>query len=41
MKDEVKEVKDWVGYDAERNEGVRARFASNPNQDQDDKLIAT
>jgi AAA+ superfamily predicted ATPase len=34
MKDEVKEVMDWVGYDPERNEGVRARFASNPNRDE-------
>lgn len=32
MVDEVKEVIEWVGYDAERNEGVRARFASNPNR---------
>lgn len=32
MVDEVKEVIEWVGYDKERNEGVRARFASNPNR---------
>ena len=32
MVDEVKEVMDWVGFDADRNEGIRARFASNPNR---------
>jgi AAA+ superfamily predicted ATPase len=32
MADEVKEVMEWVGFDPERNEGVRARFASNPNR---------
>jgi len=32
MVDEVKEVIDWVGYDPEKNEGIRARFASNPNK---------
>jgi SpoVK/Ycf46/Vps4 family AAA+-type ATPase len=28
MGDELKEVLDWVGYDPDMNEGVRARFAS-------------
>jgi SpoVK/Ycf46/Vps4 family AAA+-type ATPase len=32
MVDEVKEVIEWVGYDPERDEGVRARFASKPNR---------
>ena len=32
MVDEVKEVIEWVGYDPERDEGIRARFASNPNK---------
>ena len=35
MVDEVKEVIDWVGYDPEKNEGIRARFASNPNKEGD------
>lgn len=29
MVDELKEVLDWVGYDSEIGEGIRARFASN------------
>lgn len=29
MVDELKEVLDWVGWDPEQNEGIRARFASN------------
>lgn len=32
MVDEVKEVIDWVGYDPEKNEGIRARYASAPNK---------
>ena len=32
MTDEVQELISWVGYDPEKNEGVRARFASNPNK---------
>jgi SpoVK/Ycf46/Vps4 family AAA+-type ATPase len=32
MVDEVKEVIDWVGYDPEKNEGIRARFAASPNK---------
>jgi SpoVK/Ycf46/Vps4 family AAA+-type ATPase len=32
MADEVKEVIEWVGYDEEINEGIRARFASNPDR---------
>lgn len=27
MTDEIKEILDWVGYDPERDEGVKARFA--------------
>ncbi len=30
MIDEVKEVLDWVGYDKDADEGIRARFASKP-----------
>lgn len=30
MVDEVKEVLEWVGYDPEADDGVRARFASKP-----------
>jgi SpoVK/Ycf46/Vps4 family AAA+-type ATPase len=33
MVDEVKEVIDWVGFDPEKNEGIRARFAGNPNRE--------
>lgn len=32
MADEVKEVMAWVGFDVEKNEGVRARFASEPDR---------
>ena len=32
MVDEVQEVISWVGYDPEKNEGIRARFAANPNK---------
>lgn len=32
MTDEVKEVIEWVGFDPDQNEGIRARFASNPNR---------
>lgn len=32
MTDEVKEVIDWVGFDPEKNEGIRARFAGNPTE---------
>lgn len=28
MVDELKEITDWVGYDEENNEGIRARFSS-------------
>ncbi len=37
MVDEIKETLDWVGFDAEVDDGVRARFASNPSM-QDRKL---
>ena len=30
MADEVKQLVDWVGYDEESDDGIRARFASNP-----------
>jgi len=29
MNDEIKEILDWVGYDAEADDGIRARLASN------------
>ena len=32
MADEVREIVDWVGYDAEANDGIRARFASAPDR---------
>jgi AAA+ superfamily predicted ATPase len=32
MGDEVREIMAWIGFDPERNEGVRARYASNPNR---------
>jgi SpoVK/Ycf46/Vps4 family AAA+-type ATPase len=33
MKDEIDKILNWVGYDPERDEGVRARFASDANAD--------
>lgn len=32
MNDEVKEIVDWVGYDADADDGIRAHFASKPNR---------
>ena len=32
MTDEVKEILEWVGYDAEANDGIRAKFASAPDR---------
>jgi len=32
MTDDVREILDWVGYDAEANDGVRAKFASAPDR---------
>jgi SpoVK/Ycf46/Vps4 family AAA+-type ATPase len=32
MTDEVREVLDWVGFDPEVNDGIRARFASSPDR---------
>lgn len=32
MVDEVKEIVDWVGYDPDCDDGIRARYASNPNR---------
>jgi AAA+ superfamily predicted ATPase len=32
MTDEVKEITDWVGFDAEADDGIKARFASKPNR---------
>jgi AAA+ superfamily predicted ATPase len=32
MVDEVKELTDWVGWDPDAKEGIRARFASNPGK---------
>lgn len=29
MSDEIKEILDWVGYDPEKDDGIRARLASN------------
>ncbi len=32
MEDELRTVKEWVGYDPEANDGIRARYASEPPQ---------
>ena len=32
MTDEVREILEWVGYDEEANDGIRARFASAPDR---------
>jgi hypothetical protein len=32
MVDELRSVIDWVGYDPDLNEGIRARFAAEPNR---------
>ncbi len=32
MTDEVKEITEWVGFDAEADDGIKARFASKPNR---------
>lgn len=32
MKDEVQAVLDWIGFDHEKNEGIRARFAAEPGR---------
>ena len=32
MLDEVKEITDWIGFDPEINDGIRARYASKPNK---------
>jgi SpoVK/Ycf46/Vps4 family AAA+-type ATPase len=32
MADEVKEIVEWVGYDPDANDGIRARFASKPDR---------
>ncbi len=32
MVDEVKEIVEWVGYDPNCDDGIRARYASNPNR---------
>jgi SpoVK/Ycf46/Vps4 family AAA+-type ATPase len=34
MTDEIKEILDWVGYDAEVDDGIRARLASNHRSEQ-------
>jgi len=31
MADEIKETLDWIGYDKGVDDGIRARFAANPN----------
>jgi len=33
MTDEIKEVVDWVGYDEDVDDGIRARYASDPRHD--------
>ncbi len=35
MTDEVKEITEWVGFDTEADDGVKARFASKPNRGKD------
>lgn len=32
MTDEVREIVDWVGYDSEADDGIKAHFASKPNR---------
>ena len=32
MTDEVKEITEWVGFDNEADDGIKARFASKPNR---------
>jgi SpoVK/Ycf46/Vps4 family AAA+-type ATPase len=32
MTDEVKEITDWVGFDAESDDGIKAHFASKPDR---------
>jgi SpoVK/Ycf46/Vps4 family AAA+-type ATPase len=32
MTDEVKEITDWVGFDEEADDGIKAQFASKPNR---------
>jgi SpoVK/Ycf46/Vps4 family AAA+-type ATPase len=34
MVDEVKELTDWVGFDRDVNDGIRAHFASEPDREQ-------
>lgn len=41
MSDEVREVLDWVGYDADANDGIRARFASAPDRKSGSLLLMT
>jgi hypothetical protein len=39
MVDEVKEITDWIGWSDEANDGIRARYASNPTQGTAIKLV--
>ena len=32
MTDDVREILEWVGYDAEANDGIRAKFAGSPDR---------
>jgi AAA+ superfamily predicted ATPase len=32
MSDEVREITDWVGFDVDADDGIKARFASRPNR---------
>ncbi len=38
MTDEVKELTDWVGFDSDADDGIKARFASKPNRGKDGKF---
>lgn len=38
MTDEVKELTDWVGFDEEADDGIKAHFASKPNRGKDGKF---
>jgi len=31
MNEEIKEITDWIGYDPDTNDGIRARYAADPN----------
>lgn len=38
MPDEIRELEEWVGHDAETNDGIRARYATPPRRKQKSKF---